>query len=601
VALAAWLVASVVVGTIGADRPAVHFAAADGPAPGSRGAVDVYERSKASIKDCLLHVAGDLKQRANEWPGRAAGGDGPGGVLYLVIDPTNTLKPALREIRDALIDVLRSGPLGLKIGVLGVACEDVAPAGPAAARDALVSLEVVPLDGPKNLLESVRDAASALHVPATEPRALVLVTREGGDGEDDVEGTRDVLKERGVAFYSIAPEAAFERPWEYDFKDRPVPDLGLTQRWTPLPRRRVRGELFYGCDVAFGLVPYDWELREFPLAQTEFPFGGRGRFPCPSGFAYWSLATLSWTTGGRAFVYDFARGGGSAAAEAAGAPLFDHGFLNFFAPDLRPRHEVLRALSESRKATTIVRIWEYLADEEAPVLLDHGTVERAGASLVARPMRPVRSSSDFEARYESAKDVMKAKERAIERKKRIEQAMAWWTDDAKREVTPSAPVSDPLAKRVEADFELLGFQLAKVRFHWGEVIAALETIDPAVFDGDHRVRLEPVPLATGVKSLRPDLRSLSLERAAAFVDATGQGMRLQAKYHGTPWSLFVEKGFFVTMRAVTDEIRPAPRPAPDKGDRPKGPPPKPTGPPPPPPPPQRPSSGGSGEKTGGGK
>ncbi len=574
--------------------------AADRPGIGLRGAVDVYERTKPSLKACLIHVAGDLKDRAAAWPGRTPTGDGPGGVLYLVVDPTTSLKAALIEIRSALPEVAASGPVGLKFGVLGAACEDSPPAGMASARDALTALSMVPLDGLKNLLEAVRDASGSLHIPATEPRAVVLVSLEGGDGEDDVEGTRDLLKERGVAFYSIAQEAAFERPWEYDFRDHPVPDAGLSQRWTPLAKRRIKGEQFFGCDVAFGLVPYSWELRDGPLAQTEFQFGGGGRFPCPSGFAYWALATLSYSSGGRAFVYDFARGGGAARAEASGAPLYDYGFLNLFAPDLRSRQDVLRALSDNKKAVAVVRIWEFLADEESPVVLDHGTLERSGASLVSRAMRPVRSGTDFESRYETMKDVVKARERAVERKRRVEQALGWWTDEAKREVTPSGASPDPLARRAEADFELLGFQLQKVRFHWGEIIAALDTIDPAVFDGMHRVRLEPVPLAQGVKSLRDDLRLLGLERAAAYVDATVTGRKLGEKYRGTPWALFVNRGYFVTIKAVVVDVRPPP-PRPDRPERPaKGPPPKPSDDPPPrPPPPSRPSSGSGSEKTGG--
>ena len=596
VALAALSIA-LTVGSLARTAPSN---AADGPPSVPRGAVDVYERTKPSLKACLLHVAGDLRDRAAAWPGRAPAGDGPGGVLYLVVDATSSLRPVLLELRDALPEVVANGPLGMKIGVLGAACEDVPPTALPGARDALTALATVPLDGLKNLLEAVRSATGSLHVPATEPRAVVLVTREGGDGEDDVEGTRELLKERGVAFYSIAPEAAFERPWEYDFTDHPVPDLGLSQRWTPLAKRRIKGEQFFGCDVAFGLVPYEWELRDGPLAQTEFYFGGGGKFPCPSGFAYWALATLSFTSGGRAFVYDFARGGGSARAQASGAPLYDYGFLNLFAPDLRPRQDVLRALSENKKAVAIVRIWEFLADEEAPVVLDHGTLERSGASLVSRAMRPVRSGTDFEVRYETMKEVVRAKERATERKKRVEQALSWWTDEAKRETTPSETSPDPLARRAEADFDLLGFQLQKVRFHWGEIIAALDTVDAAVFDGSHRVRLEPVPLAMGVRTLQPNLRLLGLDRAAAYVDATVMGRRLGAKDHGTPWELIVEKGIFVTIKAVVIDVRPVVNPRPEKGDKPpKGPPMKPDDAPSRPPPPSRPSSGGGSEKTGG--
>ena len=90
-----------------------------------------------------------------------------------------------------------------------------------------------------------------------------------------------------------SPRCWFERPWTYDFLAREVPDLGLTQRFHPMPRTKRKGELFLGGDVAFGLVPYRFELPEFPVAQAEFPWAGRGRFPVPSGFGFWSLTTIT--------------------------------------------------------------------------------------------------------------------------------------------------------------------------------------------------------------------------------------------------------------------------------------------------------------------
>ena len=562
--------------------------------PAARGAVDVYERNKASHEAVLVHVAKDLKVRAAAWPGKA--GAGPGAVLLLVVDPTTSMQAEMLELRQALVAAVAEGPAGMRVGVLGAGAEYQPPGSLEDARGALTALHAFPLDGPKNLLEGVREAVSELRVPATEPRAVLCVTREGGDGEDDVEATRSLLLERGVAFYSAAPEAAFERPWEYDFKVREVPDLGLSQRFVPVSRRRSKGELYYGSEVAFGLVPYRWELPDFPFAQTEFDWAGPGRFPCPSGFGYWCLATLSSSTGGRCFVFNFRVPGARSKADDHHVELYDLGFLNLFAPDLRPRAEVLKALEGSRKALAIVRIWDLLADETAPLVLDRATLERSGGSLAVRPMGPVRSGTDFETTYRERREVAKAREIAVERRRRAEQALGIWLDEARREVTPSAEGRrDPLLERVEADFDLLGLQLSKVRFHWGEVIAALDGIVPAVFDGERRVRLVPEPLARGVVAVRRDVRIEDGARAAAYMDVMASSRRLVTRYHGTPWALFVEKGMVFTVKARVDEPpRAEPRPmAPPVPVKPAPPPPAPK----PPPPPIRPGSAGAGPTT----
>ncbi len=563
--------------------------------PAARGAVDVYERNKASLEAILVHVAKDLKVRAASWPPR--GGVGPGAVLVLVVDPTTSLQPEMLELRQALVAAMREGPTGMRVGVLGAGAEYQPPGSLEDARGALTALHALPLDGPKNLLEGVREAVADLRTPATEPRAVLLVTREGGDAEDDVEATRSLLVERGVAFYSAAPEAAFERPWEYDFKPREAPDLGITQRFTPLPRRRTKGELYYGGEVPFGLVPYRWELLAFPFAQTEFDWAGPGRFPCPSGFGYWPLATLSSSTGGRCFVFNFRAPGARSKADDRHVELYDLGFLNLFAPDLRPRAEVLRALEESRKALAIVRVWDHLADETAPLVLDLATLERSGGGLSVRPMGPVRSATDFETTYRDRRELARAREIAGERRRRAEQALGIWLEEVRREVTPqSTGRQDPLLERVEADFDLLGWQLMKVRFHWGEVLAALDGIVPAVFDGERRVHLVPVPLARGVTAVRRDARIEDGARAASYMDVMGSGRRLVNKYHGTPWALFVQRGVVFTLTVRIEEPRPPdprPEPAPPVKPMPAPPP----VPPRPPPPPIRPGSAGGGPTT----
>ena len=519
-------------------------------------------------------------------------------MLVLVVDPTASSRSDLGELRDALVDVAAEGPRGLRIGVLGAAAEWTAPGHVGDARSALTALATVPLNGDKNLLEAVREAVGSLPDAPSEARAVVLVTRDGGDGEDDLEATRALLLAKGVVFHSVAPEAAFERPWIYDFKAREDVDLGLTQRWNPMPRARRKGELFYGSEVAFGLTPYRWELEPFPFAQAEFAWAGRGRFPVPSGFGYYDLATLSWSTGGRCFVFNFKAPGARTIEQDRTLSLYDMGFLNLFAPDLRPRAEVLRALEQDRTATTIVKVWDLLSSEDEPLVLDHATLERAGSGLLARPMLPVRSGTDFEVTYRLWSQVERAIETATARKKRVEQALALWTDEARREITPTPGAkTDPLRERSQADFDMLGAQLLKVRFHWGEVIAALGTIQKAQLDGEHELRLDPVPLAHGVTVLKEGLRLPDASRAAAFVDLMAAARRILNKYHSTPWALMVQKGDTFTFRVDSRELKPPPIP---KGEAPKpSKPSAPPAPPPPPPPPERPSSGLGGPTTGG--
>lgn len=148
--------------------------------------MDVYERGRASIRDILLLVAGDLKLKADGW-GKPFPAGAPRAVMVLVVDPTTSMVPELQRIRDAIADVIAAGPAGMTVGVVGASAESSLPGGVEDAKNTLTLLMTIPLDGRKNLLEAVREGAGMFGSTVTEPRAVVLVTREGGDGEDDVE------------------------------------------------------------------------------------------------------------------------------------------------------------------------------------------------------------------------------------------------------------------------------------------------------------------------------------------------------------------------------------------------------------------------------
>ena len=120
-------------------------------------------------------------------------------------------------------------------------------------------------------------------------------------------------------------------------------------------------------------------------------------------------------------------------------------------------------------------------------------------------------------------------------------ATRWWSAENARPTTPPDQ-ADPLTERVEADFQLLGVQLGKVRFHWLARRAALERIKP-LHVSHRRVRLKPVILATGAVR-RPAADALESEPLeVAFAQLWASIVKVRLRYPRTPWSLVLEKGW----------------------------------------------------------
>jgi hypothetical protein len=227
-------------------------------------------------------------------------------------------------------------------------------------------------------------------------------------------------------------------------------------------------------------------------------------------------------------------------------------------------------------------------------------------------MLEVQSIGHIDPVFERPEQLQKAKEFAAQRLKHVEQALEWWNAEIAK-VTPGDHPNDPLHRRVEADFDLLGFQLKKVRFHWREVVAGLDACPIGDLDTHHRVFLEPVPLAAG-RALVPSGRNAPAKpvdlgdpkRNETFAEVFAAAKAIVAQYHDTPWALVVDKGILVSFRPRSIEIRPPPimpdPPPMDSGPRPSAPP-RPPPPPRPQPPPagERPGSGSGSPTTGGGK
>lgn len=560
----------------------------------ARTPAEVYER-RSRVEDCLLYVVKDLKTRFEAAPAR---GD---AHLLLVVDPTASLADELKTLSAALEACVREGPKGLHVGVLGVGAAVSAPSMVVSrSASALDGFARLPLNGVKNLLADVRRGAEVLaQQPGQGPRSLLLVTEEGGDGEDDVEAARNALLEANVSFYALAGEAAFERSWEYTFEARKDLNDAWVERFTPEPRRKETS-LYFGGEVAYGLVPYRWE---WDLAQTEFFWAQPPRYPAPSGFGYWPLASLAYTSGGRYFLHDFTQASLPQRRAEQRKTLYDTPRLALLAPDLRPRARILKDLARDGRARTIVRVWEHLADEALPVLQDLGTLEVGASGLAQRPARPVRSTQSPDPWYDDLDKVAKAKEFIGKRVAAVDQALSWWAQENGKART-EAPGQDPLLERVEADFQLLGVQLRRVRFHLGEALAALDTIRPLDVTM-RRARILPTALAVDADGVRPPPDLGDPERNARLADLVASALRIQKRYASTPWALVLQRSWFITFRKdvrIVEEEEPGPRKPEDAGEgrKPKVPP-APAPPPAPPVPPPvgpRPGSGGGGPTTG---
>jgi hypothetical protein len=288
--------------------------------------------------------------------------------------------------------------------------------------------------------------------------------------------------------------------------------------------------------------------------------------------------------------------------------LYDYGRLRLLAPDLRPRSKLLKDLEKDPRAVAIVRIWQHLADDACPVLRDLPTLERTAAGVVPRAARAVRSTWTPPPWLTDEGEVRAVLEVVDTRIAALDRAIEWWSQ-ANAHGGPERGGVNPLRDRVGADFDLLGVQLAKVRFAWGEVRAALKDVKPLDLSF-RRVRIVPVPLQSGLVPPRTPVKLGDEQRDALYARLVTEQERLARRLPGTPWALLLEKGWILTFRKDVQVIdpepeRPGPRPPPEsqpgrgEGDKPPAKPPKPTPPPPPPPPGPRPGSGGSGPVTGG--
>ena len=521
----------------------------------ARSASEVYER-KATLAACVTYVAEEMKARVENAGGTAQ------SELLLVVDPTASLADDIAAISESLTAMWSAGPSSLRVGVYGVGNDTwSAPSRvPATVRSALEEARFMAVGGIKNFHAAIRDAVEQLgDADEGTVRTVLAMTDRGAECEDNVEETREALLDAGVSFYCIGPEAGFERAWVQAFKARIDKKKNLTERFNPMPRKAEDGALYYGSEVAFGLVPYNWE---FQLAQTAFVWVRPPAYPVPSGFGYWSLATLCHATGGRYFIYDFGIPANSAARTAKKKKkkrkqLYNYARLALLAPDLRSRRQILKSLNKDWRASAVVRIWEHLADESVPILQERGTLEARGTTLVPRPARAVRATASPLTWYSDMKDVRASLKLARERIGALEQALKWWRAANAKERDAEGRRRG-LSERLEADFQLMGVQLRKLRFHWGEVLAGLKAI--RTLDVSYRrVRLLKKVLVVGVGPPTLPIDLGDKERNGRFAELCLSMQKMSAQFEGTPWSVILNKGvtlsFVKDVHVIEDEAR----------------------------------------------
>jgi|688.fasta_scaffold03548_10 hypothetical protein len=265
-------------------------------------------------------------------------------TVLLCLDASASL--AGTGIAEAIESVLaaRSADLGrLKVGVHRVGAREalLAPTDDRAAIAAAVRAALQqPDDAVQDLCLDLRTLAQSLGSRAGE-RAILLVSLENGDAENDLEGTLARLKGTKTRLHALTDESYLsDSYWAERSYTEPPKDC----EW-------------HGGDSAVIDVPYGW------LFQLSNP-----NEATPSGFGSWAISRLVANSGGRLFLYQASSPAGHQCI-AIGTCLFcnnDHiagtefhrkPLLEPLAPSLASRKEVLEAIGGDPWAKATATAW----------------------------------------------------------------------------------------------------------------------------------------------------------------------------------------------------------------------------------------------------
>jgi hypothetical protein len=531
----------------------------------------LYVRGSKSLTDVIEVVGKDLERRSRD--GRP--------LLVVLVDPSPRPSDAVGAIGERLCE-LGDGLPGARI-LVAATNGSLPPSGkPQDLVGACESFSGNGQDGVRNLLASVRRAVK-VYRSWTGPKDILLVAETGVCAEEELEETLLHLDRAKVRFSVVAGEAAFAQPWSWS---PPLPP-GFVLRLTGHPDMR-RDTAYPACEAPFPDTPAGWDAglarTTYRLTPEHRPFGSW--FKLPSGFGYYHLARLCQQTGGRYFMYGYEKGRGRLNLG------YDYGTLRLFEPDLRSRAEIMAGLARHPLASVLFKVWRRLAEPRCGVISrappigpgKPGGRPRSLEEVPSRPDRPVKLRFVSESEASAVRDTLR----------RRREHVAWALselDGAEREYRIGTRGRvEPGDRRWMAQVDLMRLQLLRVRFHLGELLASLEDLSDADFDGNV-IQLRPRTIYRGTTLVPGAAIPDEPEQIEALDGAIREMEHLQGTYRGTPWGLAATLGELSTWVIVIQPesgSKPQVRPR-SRGGR--------TGTPARKPP--RPSSGGGGTTTGG--
>ncbi len=219
-------------------------------------------------------------------------GNAAASVLVWAVDVDTQWKSGMRaELADAIADVFGAMPadarprmaaavlVGSNVQVVGKVTRDAA-----AAAQTLRELDAKDPDSLRDIMGGLRLVASGLPAPAAGGKShVVVISLENVDGENDVEETARLLRERGILLHVIGRPAYLSDSYWTVRQGRTT--LGAKEK---LPG----GLRMAGPDAPVRELPAGWAYDKVGLDNVP-----------PAGFGTWAWSRLTALTGGQYYAY----------------------------------------------------------------------------------------------------------------------------------------------------------------------------------------------------------------------------------------------------------------------------------------------------------
>jgi len=415
-------------------------------------------------------------------------------------------------------------------------------------------------------------------VTALPEEGAIVVYLADWHFEDDIRLERFIrrLRKTGHVFHVIGSEAAFTRGWN-DGLFPPNRGERLSDGFRRLYADgigrspfgpQVEESAWHGGDTAWPHLPLYFGGRDF---LTQFPVRlapppglrdpvpedleereggsrpkGKGRtyyFPLPSGFGPYPLMRAAAVTGGRYVLFSWNPTGRSDL-------VYDYSSCNLFAPDLRPRAEILADVRRRPLARALIRAWHWITEVEIGV----ATVTPPLTADLSCPIPMGEALSTEQLDFSWARPT--EHKRFLKAARICAQDLASAIDTLDRGL--QAGVKDEVDRRYYADATLLRHILLVKRFHVLEALGAAEDLDR--HSAWLQMPLQPllrsktfIKRASGSDRMLPERVRLFRQDLGAQV--LRERKELLVKYAGTPYAELVGRnrvlGYEVVWRDLT--------------------------------------------------